>query len=486
MKKQFIIAAAIAALFVSCKERIVIPEPTPVTPNLVVIDNQFEVRDFLHKTNAKTGCTFLESWDNGPAGYVPYMQCVGPDGKLKWADWLPLTNMRTASSVNKTVFDITTDGSVIDLYSAINAAGEANGRNYAPHITKILPDGTKAWGENGKLFYDFGEKSDLRSPVEGAVAADNNGGAWVVAGSPRLQLAIARIDADGNFVVKPILFDPANGASGAKPYIYRPQLMVTENNDVFVVVEYVDFVGSGSTDAYLTGYVDVIKISAEGQVLNQQTVIPECNFHIGSLARIFEDKKGGAYVSFVNGGIDTPLTTIMLYHFDSNGSCSGFAPVNLLPQGSQTNSMKLVAAIDPATGRMYSVLCDDQAWTSAVYFQTVDLNGQTGFEGAGVNMFADMPMYDHFTSMMYLIRTEDNRYMLSYVYNKAKQGQYLYKAWIDVEKGSCTPELVTDIDRLIGGDGNFSSTNAIINNKLRLFWSGSQYGLFYYDVPMDK
>lgn len=84
MKKHFMIAAAIAAICVSCtKDNIIVPEPTPVPKNLTIVDNTFTIYDLIEKTDTKTGNTFLESWE-GVNSYTPHLQCVGPDGKLKW------------------------------------------------------------------------------------------------------------------------------------------------------------------------------------------------------------------------------------------------------------------------------------------------------------------------------------------------------------------------------------------------------------------
>lgn len=479
MKKHFMIAAAIAAICVSCtKDNIIVPEPTPVPKNLTIVDNTFTIYDLIEKTDTKTGNTFLESWE-GVNSYTPRLQCVGPDGKLKWDKWLPLTSLQAVSTINRTLFDITTAGNVIDIYNARSSA-KTDGVHCVPYITMIRPDGTKAWGENGKLFYDFGALSNIKSPIEGIVAADNNGGAWIVAGSPRKQLAVARVNADGDFVVKPILLNPDKGTSGVKDNIYRPQLIVNDNNDLFMVVQYVNYVGEGQD--MIVGYTDVIKISADGQVLNQQLLIAEESFHMGTLARLYKDGKGGVYASWVSG-LQHP--TIKLYHFDADGNVAGFNAVNLLPQGSSAGAMKLVAAVDPATGNFNSVLCDDGMKKSDIYFQSVDLTGKTTFSGPGIKLI-DMPEGDHFSSMMKFVRTEDNRYLLTYVYNMNNKGQYLYKAWVDVQKGSTVPECVVRVDYLVSGMGSYGDTDAVYNNHLRLFWHfGGHPGIYLYDLSLN-
>ena len=144
MKKYTYLFLAAVMIFSAC-EKEVIPNPIPAPKNLTVFSDNFKVPDLLYRMDPVSGDTYLESWKTevlpgqkpGSESYVPYLQRLGKDGKLKWSQWVPFTRKAGLSWINETVFDITPDGCIIDGFSVVGQNGKSQ-----VFITKINPDGS--------------------------------------------------------------------------------------------------------------------------------------------------------------------------------------------------------------------------------------------------------------------------------------------------------------------------------------------------------
>lgn len=445
----------------------------------IVSDNFIMSNAFIHKTDATSKCTFIESWaEVSKDCYVPFMQCVDANGKAKWSNWIQMTKREAISWVSTTVFDITTEGNVINIYSAKGDSGDI----MQPYITMIRPDGSFAWGENGKLFYDFGENANF-TPCEGFVAADNNGGAWVAAACAGPMMAVARVNSEGNMVTDPILFDPANGSSGAKSHIRNPQMFVNSNNDLLMIVQYADPVGGGSTEAKIDGYVDVIKISADGTIQSQELLMSNRIYSLGFRPKVVEDGLGGAYVVCQVG--ESTLLKAYAYHFDVNGKTNGFGEVDILPTGCSTGYLNVYATLDKNSHKLVCVWSDVNGVEAYTALQTVDQTGNKDFEGDGKRLIM-VPEGSIMSNMTKLVTTDDSRILMTFV-NTPLSGSNvnLYKAWIDIENGEAQVEKDIKIDVLASYDGDNDSNDIIIDGVLRHFWTSPHSSTIYgYDLKV--
>ncbi|MBQ0025389.1 MAG: hypothetical protein KBT00_06690, partial [Bacteroidales bacterium] len=334
--KKILIAIFFTVVLVSCTKTVTVPgtgdvnEPEPVVSRLDEYATPFRVYDMLYKTDARTKTTFIESWDSekvsGQESYIGCYQCFDADGNAKWIDWIHVSWLPSEQYINTTVFDITSDGHIIDCFNVKDVETGAQ----LPYIQKITSDGHHSWGQhgNGILFYTF--KQDLEHqwenpvpPCEGYVAADHNGGAWVAAGNSADSIVVARVDGNGN-ISRMLKFD-SNGTLGKKTYVSRPQMMVGSDDGLFLLMQYADIEGT-----MYNGYYDVLKISNDGRLLQRRTLMPEKSFTNGILGQISPDGKGGAFVLFkASDGF-----TLHLYmeHFDKDGNVD-FNEIDLNPKG---------------------------------------------------------------------------------------------------------------------------------------------------------
>lgn len=455
-------------------------EPKPVEDNKIyVVSDNFVMDAMLYKTDIKSKCTYIESWTKvGEDSYVPFMQYVDANGKAKWSNWVQMTKREAISWVSTTVFDITTEGNVINIYSAKGDSGDI----MHPYITMIRPDGSFAWGENGKLFYDFGDKAN-NTPCEGYVAADNNGGAWVAACCAGPMMAVARINSEGDMVTDPILFDPANGSSGAKSHIRNPQMFVNSSNELLMIVQYANSVGGGSTEAKLDGYVDVIKISADGTIQSQELLMSNRIYSLGFRPKIVEDGLGGAYVVCLIG--ESTILKAYAYHFDANGKTNGFGEVDIVPTGCTTGSLNVLATLDKSSHKLVCVWSDINGSGAYTALQTIDQTGHKDFEGDGKQLVM-VPEGSIISNMAKLVTTDDSRILMTFV-NSPLTGSNinLYKAWIDIEKGEAQVEKDIKIDVPILYDGDSDSKDVIIDGVLRHFWTAPSSNTIYgYDLKV--
>lgn len=456
-------------------------EPKPVEENKIyVVSDNFVMDAMLYKSDVKSKCTYIESWtQTNDDCYVPFMQYVDANGKAKWSNWVQMTKREAISWVSTTVFDITTEGNVINIYSAKGDSGDI----MHPYITMIRPDGSFAWGENGKLFYDFGENANV-TPCEGYVAADNDGGAWVAACCAGPMMAVARINKEGNMVTTPILFDPANGSSGAKSNIRNPQMFVNSANELLMIVQYAESVGGGVTVPKINGYIDVIKISADGTIQSHELLMSDKTYSSGFRPKIVEDALGGAYV--VCQVEENAIAKVYACHFDANGKTNGFGEVDILPAGSGTGFLRSYATLDRNSNKLVCVLCDAYGMEAYTLLQTIDKTGNRGFEENGKQLTM-APAGSIISDMTKLVTTDDSRILMTFVNTPFATDAdiNLYKAWIDIEKGEAQVEKDIKIDVPILYDGDSDSKDVIIDGVLRHFWTAPSSNTIYgYDLKV--
>ena len=378
MKKIFF-AISLTAALISCTKIETIPgsgtekEPEPVVSRLDEYATSFRVYDMLCKTDVRTKTTVIESWDSeiisGQESYTGCYQCFDADGKAKWADWVHVTRLPSEQYINTTVFDITSDGGIMDCYNVKDVKTGAQ----LPFIQKITSDGKRAWGQdgNGILFYTF--KQDLEHqqevsvpPCEGCVAADHNGGAWVAAGNSVDSIVVARVDGRG-IISRMIKFD-SNGSLGKKTYVSRPQMIVGDDDELYLLLQYADIEGT-----MYKGYSDVVKISEDGKLLKRQTLMPEKSFTRGLFGQISPDGKGGAFVLYkASDGFSLHL---YMEHFDKDGNVD-FNEIDLNPKGSVGSRLSVQSALDPVSGNCCVFYMDDSSVCTYLFVQSVSPDGK--------------------------------------------------------------------------------------------------------------
>lgn len=461
--KRLFFTLSLAALAFSCTKTEQIPdparekEPQPVVSLLEKCTCPFRMEDMLYKADARTKNTFIESY-KGTTGY--YM-CIGPDGQPKWNDWVPVTTLPSREYYNKTVFDIASDGSVIDCFNVLNEATGAQ----IPYIQKINADGTPAWGKDGIHFYTF--LQDLAHPVppcEGFVAADHNGGAWIAAGSSADSIVLARVDRDGRFS-KMLKFD-SKGTLGEKTYVSRPQMMVGENDELFLLLQYANL----ETTLY-DGYYDLVKISPDGEILSRETLMPQREFSRGIFGQICPDGRGGAYVV-----LDAPKNGrhhTFVEHFNAQGKID-FKEVDLLPEGASGNVYSSCSAVEHESGKCVVVMLDNTSVRSYLYAQTVDLQGHVliGEDSDPLQLLKteDYVFLSGSQGFKLIPSPTDGRLHLYYVLTKG-QRYPLLKTFVLSTEGKISDERnVVDLDVTLLSDGYEDSVNAVIDGNLRFWW----------------
>lgn len=478
-----------AATIISACEKEVIPEPIPVQKNLMVFSDNFIIPDILYKAEPVSGDIYIQTWKHeklsGQDTYVPYLQCLGKDGNLKWSQWVPFTRKAGVTYVNYTVFDITTEGCVIDGFSAF----DQNERSQS-FITKINPDGTYAWGNEGKLFYDFGENA-WDSPCESFVAADNEGGAWIAAGNGKETLVIARVDKDGSFVVDPIVFSSKNGTADDKQMIRRPQMYVGSDNSLFALLQYGNPVAQVGSDVMIEGYYDIVKIPADGNpdnIIQNRLVDDGEIFNGGMRALLNEDGKGGAYAIFENGMVEIHA---YLYHFDSNANVD-VKGVDIYPSGSIFSQLNIYTALDSKTGNLVILLQDLQPDGynndfSIVNLQIVSQNGQLKYDGDGENILETSNKGTLWSRMGYFVPTSDGKFIFTFIWDVAKKTNFLYRSGIDIDKGEMQDiNEVVEIDETLSAGPSIDTKMQVTDGFLRHLWyNENEMKIYGYDVKIN-
>lgn len=466
-----------AVMLLSACEKEVITEPVSEPKNLTVFsDNIIIPSPLLSRMDPVSGDTYLEVWQpepiSGQKSYVPYLQRLGKDGKQKWNQWLPLTRKPGLSWANETVFDTTSDGCVIDGFSVVGQNGKSQ-----VFITKINPDGTYAWGSEGKLFYDFGDQGVIDVPCESFVVADKEGGAWIAAGNGARTLVIARVDKDGNFIVDPIVFfNPDNPDDEDGTFLRHPQMYVGADNSLIALLQYsCDISGGGGRDVILEGRYDVVKIPADGNpggIIQNRIYDEDEMFHPGMRALLTEDGNGGAYAIFQNG---TDEIHAYLYHFDSNANID-VRHIDIYPSGSQFLILDIFAAADPKTGNLavlfQDILQDENGDPySNVNLQVIDTKGNLKFEDDGKNIFKTKAKDSLWNNMTYFVHTDDGRWIFTFLWEMAGKSNFLYKSKIDIDKGEMQDVTeLAEIDEIVNMGLDSESRMMVTDGFLRHLW----------------
>ncbi|MCQ2058588.1 MAG: hypothetical protein MJY71_02000 [Bacteroidaceae bacterium] len=485
MKKIFF-AIACTAVLVSCTRTELIPgsgsgkEPEPVVSRLDEYAVPFKVYNMLCKTDANTKITVVESWDgkevSGQESYVGCYQCFDAHGNAKWPEWVHVTDLPTEQYINTTVFDITTDGNIIDCYNVKDVETGAQ----LPYVQKITWDGHRAWGQdgNGILFYTF--KQDLEHqdenpipPCEGYVAADHNGGAWIAAGNGADSIIVARVDRNGN-ISNMIKFD-ANGTLGKKDYVFRPQMMVGADDELFLLMLYADIEGT-----MYNGYCDIIKISNDGRLLQRSTLMPQKFFTRGLYGQISPDGKGGAYVLFKAS--DGFAMHLYMEHFDKDGNVD-FNDIDLNPKGATGNRLDAMSVTDQSTGNCCIVYIDDSSIRSRLYVQFVSPAGNVLLGKDGDPLLAmetrEGDFLIHSSAFKLFYNPTDCRLHLYYAIDKAHCAREIKAHTLsstgELSKARDVVELF--VDQL--ADGYEDGTDAVIDGHFRMWWLKSNSKKIY-------
>lgn len=484
--KNIFFAITFIAVLVSCTRTDFIPgngsgkEPEPVVSRLDEYAAPFKVYNMLCKTDARAKMTVVESWDTETIleqeSYTGCYQCFDAEGNAKWPEWVHITRLPSEQYVNTTVFDITTDGSIIDCFNVKNVETGAQ----LPYIQKITADGHRAWGQdgNGILFYTF--KQDLEHqleypipPCEGYVAADHNGGAWIAAGNGADSIVVARVDGNGN-ISSMLKFD-ATGTLGERSYVFRPQMMVGPENELFLLMQYADI---GGTMYY--GYCDLIKISNDGELLKRSTLMPEKTYTRGLYAQISPDGKGGAFVLFKSS--DGRALHLYMDHFDKNGNVD-FNEIDLNPKGATGNRLDALSVTDSATGNCCIVYIDDSSICSRLYVQFVTPGGKVLLGNEG-DAFLAMEtragdFLVHNSAFKLFHNPADGRLYLYYAIDKAHCAReikaHTLSATGELSKERNVVELF--VNQLT--DGYEDGTDAVIDGHFRLWWLKSNTKKIY-------
>ena len=444
-------------LLCSCSDALV-PVPTPLISEIQDYPCEFPINELLYKTDPVTKNIYVESWATvNDAYYIPYMQCLSPDGKLKWDSWKKMTSLEARPFINLNIFDVTSDGHVINIYSA----RKEGSKEMAPYITKISPDGKEEWGKNGKLFYDLKPypTGPEFSPTEGMVAADNAGGAWVAACNSLDELVVRRVSSSGE-MSEPIII-----TNGDKRFIRRPQLLVNDKNELFIVVQLADQKGGGGTQTILQGHVDVIKISEDGRVLSQNVLMSERKFYPGLRAEINQDGKGGAYVMLRTG---VSIAHQYVYHFNSDG-IPDTQEADIRPAGYR-GTIGARTVVCPGTGRLMVLTIEKINNRCSLTANSVDLEGKVLWGDEGVTLLdcPDDAMLS--TSILKALVLKDDSVYLSFLYQP--RGKYDLLCWMTVSPDGIRsePEVVLELDKIISSSGTTDCEYMLIDGCLRHIW----------------
>lgn len=407
-------------------------KPKKVVSDLKVFSKGFPVYEFTCKESAAHKKIFVEtnSSEHGTIkGYNPYIICFNSNGDMLW-NWVPLSNRTSASYANWTLFDVSSDGGVIDCFNAITGE-DSEGTLHNPFVTKLDGSGKRVWGSEPNYdvpLYEF--KGDFLSyaPIGSYTVCDNEGGAWVAAwNSPKDQdiidgkicseMVFVHLDKDGNKTFPEISLNNASGTSGQKGIVTRAQMYIGNDNTLFALVLY-DTVSSISI-----AYYDLVIISAEGKLVSKKLLMKERSILGDIRARITKDGKGGAYITMdaVNEE-DGGINHLYLYHVSADGTIDA-KEIDLTP-GSCTASIDVVHAIDPATGNIAVITMDNyppgaRDAKKQLYYMVLDAKGQKIVsdngnpillrKGEGKNNLSD-------NDLKAIYRPETGKIFVSYIY----------------------------------------------------------------------
>ena len=442
--------------------------PQPWTSPLEEYINEFKLYDMLYKVDPSSGITYIETWKaqniSGQESYIPFIQCILPDGSKKFNSWVAMTTLPAEQYINKTVFDITASGDIIDIFNVKDVTTGAQ----IPYIQKFTTGGRFPWGRDGKEFYRF--KQDLSEPVspcEGYVASDGNGGAWIAAGNGLDSIVVSRVNSDGERISEWVKFSTADGTLGEKTYVSNPQMLVGSDGSLFLLLQYASF----EYAAVYSGYYDLVKISPDGRtILRRSTLMNEKNFTQGIHAQICEDGRGGAYVLF-NASVEGRLHAF-LEHFDKDGKVD-FPEADLTPSGSG-GSLKARLAVDPASGKCVTVMTQSDSDRAYMMGQVVDLSGSklVGEDGFPLLLLTTDDGDDIAGSYGFRLihNPASGKINLYYVLNRLHKDPVLKACTISTGAELSEMRDVVEIDASQSSDGDAESRDAIFNGKFRHYW----------------
>lgn len=437
---------------------VLVPVPTPLFSEIQEYPCEFPINELLYKTDPVTKNIYVESWATvNDDYYVPYMQCLSPEGGLKWSSWKKMTSLGGRPFINLNIFDVTSDGHIINIYSA----RKEGSKEMVPYITKISHDGKEEWGENGKLFYDLNPypTGPEFSPTEGMVAADNKGGAWIAACNSLDQLVVRRVSSDGE-MSEPIIF-----TNGDKRFIRRPQLIVNDRNELFLLVQLANQKGGGGTQVILEGHVDVIKISEDGRVLSQNVLMSERKFYPGLRAEIKQDSKGGAYV-MLRSGISSAHQYV--YHFNSEGIPD--TPEADIRQSGYKGVIGSQAVVNPDTGQLIVLTVEKINNKCSLSANSVDLEGNILWGEQGVTLLdcPDDTMLS--TSIFKVLVLKDKSVYISFLRQPIGKYDCLCGMTLYPDGTKSEPETVLEIDKIISSSGTSDCDYMLVDGCLRHIW----------------
>lgn len=370
--------------------RPVTEKPSPVEPELKVFTSAFNVHEFYCKESVKHKKVFIEASTtqfNKDKGYNPYMICFDKTGKALW-NWTPLSQRNTAKYANWTMYDVSSDGGVIDCFNAITGIDDRYEEPiHNPFVAKLNANGQSVWGSSPYFdvpLHEFTGAFTSYGPIGSFTVCDNNGGAWVAAwNNPADQdvvdkkvcseMVFVHFDKDGNKISPEITKNNASGTQGQQGIVTRAQMYTDESNNLFALVLY-ETVGGTSY-----GYYDLLMISADGQNVSQKNLMP-ARYILGDIrANITKDGKGGAYVTMVAVNETDTMNHLWLYHITSAGEIDA-KDIDLTPEYC-TSGISVGSAIDPTTGNIAIITMDtnppgDRNGKKFLYFIAVNSKGE--------------------------------------------------------------------------------------------------------------
>lgn len=324
MKKLFLTILAFA-VFISVKAQWV-DDPA----NNTFLANTSSDASEIYIATCPNGDTYVQ-WSSfvGGNGWAPTLQRINASGVPQWGnDGVHLSYHQMASWSQGFAMAATSDGAVVTCFA--NEAGYTI-------ATKINPDGTYAWGEQGITL--FGCVSESRTEL----LAGDDGGVWALGTSVDYgNIYLCYIEANGT-LNPTITISDDNGA-----LCMFGLLTPAPNGNVFVVYEkeqwaYTYFY---EKDIRVVGYSkDGTQISDDVQLMSPVT-IPGSYIHY-----VVPDGLGGGYVYIWHaGGVGGNFNTYV-FHFNQNGA-STILNLNGIPVHSEDPDNYYIdayATVDPVS-----------------------------------------------------------------------------------------------------------------------------------------
>lgn len=376
--------------------RAVTEKPVPALSELKVYTKDFIVREFSVKESVAQKKVYVEAYSSAidrEKGYNPYMLCLDKNGKVLWG-WTGLSKRISSSSTNWTMFDVTSDGGVIECYNAVTDStvihdeyGDYKTAVHNPFVTKLDSDGQHVWGSAPEYdipLYEFTGDFISYSPIGSYTVSDNAGGAWVAAWSePKEddiiakkvcnQMVFVHLDKDGKRISTPYVLNNASGTFEQRSFVNRAQMYTDNDNNLYAIVLYQTIVGATSY-----GYYDLVGLASDGTFRGQELLMSDRSILGEIRARITKDGKGGAYITMAAVNEADECNRLWMYHVAADGSIDA-KDIDLTPEYC-TASIKTGHAIDPQTGNIAVITMDSYPPGSRdakeyLYYMVLDSKG---------------------------------------------------------------------------------------------------------------